>query len=159
MTKLAQGARGLASSASALGVGRHAMRLSRQIAGARKRLDSKALFRTDVELAGFAHATGLDPWRHELPLPERVLRHARDFLRLLPGTLPEPVVTRDDDGRLMFAWQGDNARSLKVLIDRDGMLVYTARLGQRRRLSGAEPLGDALSPLIREAIQRVAEAG
>ncbi|MFM1991922.1 MAG: hypothetical protein RJA99_4879 [Pseudomonadota bacterium] len=159
MTKLAHGARSLASYATALGVGQHALRLSRQIAGARKRLAAKALFRTDVELSGFAQAAGGDPWQAELPLPEQVLREARDVLRLLPGTLPEPLVTRDDvDGGLVFEWAGDNARSLKVRIGGDGMLTYTARLGLRRRIAGAEPIGDALSPLLREAIQQVASA-
>lgn len=157
MTKLAHGARNLAT-ATALGVGQHALRLSRQIAGARKRLTSKALFRTDVELSGFAQVAG-DPWRAELPLPEQVLRQARDVLRVLPGTLPEPVVTRDDDGSLVFEWVGDNTRSLKVRIPGDGMIVYTARLGLRRRISGAEPIGDALSPLLREAIQQVSTGG
>jgi hypothetical protein len=35
------------------------------------------------------------------------------------------------------------------------MVVYTARLGLRRRVSGAEPLAETLSPMIREAIQQV----
>lgn len=157
MTKLALGARQLASAATALGVGQHALRVSRQLAGARKRLSSKALFRTDVELSGFAQAAGGDPWCADAPLPERMLSDARDFLRLLPGTLPEPLVSREDDGALAFEWLGDNERSLKVRLSSDGMLVYTARLGQRHRVSGAEPLGESLSPMIREAIQLVAE--
>lgn len=158
MTKLANGARSLASYATALGVGQHAVRLSRQIAGARKRLAGKALFRTDVALSGFAQAAG-DPWQADLPLPEQVLRQARDVLRVLPGTLPEPVVTRDDDGSLVFEWVGDATRVLKIRICGDGMIVYTARLGARRRVSGAEPIGGTLSPLLLEAIQQVSAAG
>ena len=156
MTKLANGVRGLASTATALGVGQYALRVSRQLAGARNRLAAKALFRTDVALSSFAQTVGADPWQADAPLPEPVLRHARDFLRMLPGTLPEPRVTRDDDGGLMFEWTGDAARSLRVRIGADAMIVYTARLGQRRRMSGAEPLGEALSPMIREAIRLVA---
>jgi hypothetical protein len=75
---------------------------------------------------------------------------------MLPGTMPEPRVTRDDDGGRMFEWTGVAARSLRVRIGADAMIVYTARLGQRRRMSGAEPLGEALSPMIREAIRLVA---
>jgi hypothetical protein len=153
MTKLANGR---SSYASTLGVGNHALRVTRQLAGARQRLSSPALFRFDVELSGFAQAADPDPWRADAPLPEVVLRHARDFLRVLPGSLPEPVMSRDDDGALAFEWAGENARSLKVRIGADGMLVYSARLGLRRRVSGAEPLGDELPPLIRHAIQQVA---
>ena len=104
MTKLANGVRGIASTATALGVGQYALRVSRQLAGARNRLAEKALFRNDVALTGFAQAIGTDPWHAEAPLPEGVLRHARDFLRLLPSTLPEPRVTRAEDGGLIFEW-------------------------------------------------------
>ena len=155
MTKLANGVRGLASTATALGVGQYALRVSRQLAGARNRLAANALFRNDVALTGFAQAIGTEPWHADAPLPEAVLCHARDFLRLLPSTLPEPQVTRAEDGGLIFEWTGEAHRWLKVGIDIDGMIVYTARLGLRRRVSGAEPLGESLSPMIREAIQQV----
>ncbi|HMS78431.1 MAG TPA: hypothetical protein PKC20_02635 [Burkholderiaceae bacterium] len=156
MTKLANGARHLSACATTLGVGGHALRVTRQLAGARKRLTDKALFRFDVELSGFSRAADPDPWRADAPLPELVLRHARDFMRVLPGSLPEPLVFRDEDGALAFEWAGENARSLKVKVGADGMLVYSGRLGLRRRISGAEPLGDDLPAMIRQAIQQVA---
>ena len=156
MTKLANGARHLAACATTVGVGGQALRVTRQLAGARRRLTDKALFRFDVELSGFSHAADPDPWQADAPLPELVLRHARDFLRVLPGTLPEPLVVRDDDGALAFEWSGENARLLRVRVGADGMLVYSGRLGPRRRISGAEPLGDDLPVLIRQAIQQVA---
>lgn len=158
MTKLAVGSRSLALCATALGVGGRALRLSRRLAGARTRLTSKALFRFDAELAGFAEAVDPDPWLQEPdgPVPERVLKYARDFLRVLPSTLPEPMVARGDDGGLVFEWTGENARVLRVRLGADGMLVYAGRLGVRRRISGAEPLGDELPVLIRQAILQVA---
>jgi hypothetical protein len=156
MTKLANGARHLAACATTLGVGWHALRVTRQLARARRRLTDKALFRFDVELSGFSQAADPDPWRADTPLPERVLRNARDFLRVLPGTLPEPLLVRDDDGALAFEWCGENARSLRVRVGADGMLVYNGRLGPRRRISGAEPLGDDLPAPIRQAIDQVA---
>ncbi len=156
MTKLSNGARHLSACATTVGVGGHALRVTRQLAGARRRLTDKALFRFDVELSGFSKAAEPDPWSADAPLPELVLRHARDFLRVLPGTLPEPLVVRDDDGALAFEWAGENARSLKVRVGADGMLVYSGRLGLRRRISGAEPLGDDLPAMIRQAIQQVA---
>jgi hypothetical protein len=156
MTKLAAGSRSLALCATTFGVGGRALRVSRRLAGARGRLTSKALFRFDAELAGFAQAADPDPWIAEEPVPEMVLKYARDFLRVLPSNLPEPMVSRDDDGALVFEWAGANARMLRVRLGPDGMLVYTGRLGARRRISGAEPLGEELPPLIREAILQVA---
>jgi hypothetical protein len=156
MTKLASGATGATAGAATLGMGAHALRVSRRLAGARSRLAGKALFRFDAELASFVQAADPDPWRADAPLPELVLRHARDFLRVLPATVPEPVVTREEDGALAFEWAGANARQLRVRIGADGMLVYAGRLGVRRRISGAEPLGDELPALIRQAIQQVA---
>jgi hypothetical protein len=156
MTKLATGARHLAACATTVGVGGHALRITRQVAGVRRRLTDKALFRYEVELSGFSRAADPDPWSADAPLPESVLRHARDFLRVLPGTLPEPLVVRDEDGALAFEWAGENTRWLKVRVGVDGMLVYSGRLGSRRRISGAEPLGDDLPALIRQAIQQVA---
>ncbi len=156
MTRLAHGGRHLSACATTVGVGGRALRVTRQLAGARRRLTDKALFRSDVELSGFSKAAEPDPWPADAPLPELVLRHARDFLRVLPGTLPEPLVVRDDDGALAFEWAGENARSLKVRVGADGMLVYSGRLGLRRRISGAEPLGDDLPVIIRQAIQEVA---
>jgi hypothetical protein len=105
-----------------------------------------------------AEAVDPDPWLQEPdgPVPERVLKYARDFLRVLPSTLPEPMVARGDDGGLVFEWTGENARVLRVRLGSDGMLVYAGRLGARRRISGAEPLGDELPVLIRQAILQVA---
>jgi len=155
MTKLAAGSRSLAPCATTLGVGAQAMRVSRRVAGLRNRLTSKALFRFDTELTSFVQAADPDPWRADQPLPDLVLKHARDFLRVLPSTLPEPTVGRDDDGVLVFEWLGVNARQVRVRLGVDGMLVYTGRLGVRRRISGAEPLGDELPGPIRQAILQV----
>lgn len=156
MTKLAAGSRSFAPCATTLGLGAQAMRVSRRVAGVRNRLTSnKALFRFDTELTSFLQAAEPDPWRADQPLPELVLKYARDFLRVLPSTLPEPMVCRDEDGVLAFEWLGANARMVRVRLGADGMLVYTGRLGVRRRISGAEPLGDELPPLIRQAILQV----
>lgn len=93
--------------------------------------------------------------RAEQPVPEPVLRHARAFLKAL-GTLPDPSVCRDPDGGLAFEWVEGDERCLRVRIDADGMLVYSGRLGERRRVSGAEPVGAEVPRIIREAIRQVA---
>jgi hypothetical protein len=155
MTKLAAGSRSLALPSTTLGVGAPALNMTRRLARVRNRLTSKALFRFDVQLAGYAQAADPDPWRADAPLSDRVLRDARDFLRQLPSTLPAPSVARDDDGSLAFEWSGSPTRHLKVRFADDGMLVYSARLGGRQRVNGAEPLGESLPPLILHAIERV----
>ena len=98
--------------------------------------------------------------RTDQPVPESVLRHAREFLKAL-GTLPDPAVCRDADGGLVFEWVQSQvpphspARCLRVRIDADGMLVYAGRLGDRHRVNGAEPVGAEMPRLIREAIRMV----
>jgi len=156
MMKFGAVSKTLAQQETALGVGSRGFRLSRAQPGGGRRPGGKAVFRPDALLSGFVQATEADPWRAERPVPEQVLRHASDFLRALPSTVPEPMICRDDDGMLVFEWVGADARTLRVRLSPDGMLLYSGRLGARRRVSGAEPIGDVLPPLIRHAILQVA---
>jgi hypothetical protein len=103
------------------------------------------------EIAGDPAAQGGDP-----PLPAATLQHGRQFLRLLPASLPVPQVSRDGDD-LWFEWVGDGARMVSVLIGSDGVMRYSGRLGARRRISGDEPLEGELPPLLREAIEQVVD--
>lgn len=157
MMKFGAVPKGFAQHSTALGVGSRGFRLSRALPGAGRRSGGgKAVFRPDTLLSGFVQATDADPWRSERPVPEQVLRYASEFLTALPSTVPEPMICRDDDGMLAFEWVGADQRMLRVRLSPDGMLLYTGRLGARRRVSGAEPIGDVLPPLIRHAILQVA---
>ncbi|HVL58662.1 MAG TPA: hypothetical protein VM491_19340 [Burkholderiaceae bacterium] len=129
---------------SGAGYGPHSTWIARRLAGARSRLVDRGLYKYDTELAELA--------ARDAP---QTLNFARDVLRLLPTMASEPAVARDSDGLILFEWVGSNARTFSLRIGADGMLVYNGRLGARRRISGAEPLGLDLSPIIRQAIQQV----
>jgi hypothetical protein len=140
------------------GAGAQAARLSRPLPAFGRRSQGRAVFRPDALLSGFVQAADADPWHHERPVPEQVLRYASEFLAALPSTVPEPLICRDDEGMLAFEWVGGDGRMLRVRLSPDGMLLYAGRLGARRRVSGAEPIGDVLPPLIRHAILQVARS-
>jgi hypothetical protein len=158
MIKFGAVPKGLAHGPTALGGGARAGRLSQPLPAFGRRSQGRAVFRSDELLSGFVRATDADPWHHERPVPEQVLRYASAFLSALPGTVPEPLICRDDDGLLAFEWVGADGRMLRVRLSPDGMLLYAGRLGERRRVSGAEPIGDVLPPLIRHAILQVARS-
>lgn len=143
--------------AGAVGVGERSLQLSRQVAAARTKLGNRGLSRVDADLAALAWITGRSVFEHRIgtALPLRVLHYAREFVRLLPVSAPVPAPTVTDNGMLSFEWCGENARYLAVAVSEDGMLVYSGRLGQRRRISGAEPLSGELPATIRQSLQDV----
>jgi hypothetical protein len=156
MKSLAQKHAGLPT-AGAVGVGERSLHLSRQVAAARTKLGDRGLSRFDADLAGLAWIIERNVFEHRIgtALPLRVLHHAREFVRLLPVSTPVPSPTVNDEGMLSFEWQGENARYLAVMVSEDGMLVYSGRLGQRRRISGAEPLSGELPVTIRQSLHDV----
>ncbi|MCL4182305.1 MAG: hypothetical protein KJ011_02540 [Burkholderiaceae bacterium] len=143
--------------AGAIGVGERSLQLSRLVAGARTKLGNRGLSRLDADLAALAWITERSVFEHRIgtALPLRVLHYAREFVRLLPVSAPVPSPMVTDDGLLSFEWRGENTRYLAVMVSEDGMLVYNGRLGQRRRISGAEPLSGELPAPIRQSLQDV----
>ena len=160
MTTIAHVPRALLNVASTVAHGVHSERLSRQLAGARSRLHNRGLFKLDSDLDDLA--SGPDPRSLESllrrPVPAPVLHYAREVLRQLPHSAPDPNLQRHGDGELSLQWTGSNARNLSIRVTPDGMLVYTGRLGVRRRISGAEPLSDDLPLVIRQAIKEISAA-
>ena len=88
-------------------------------------------------------------------LPPATLQHTHRFLTLLPTWLPMPETRRHGHGQVAMEWSGNDARRFSVLIGPDGMLIYSARLGPRGRLDGAEPIGDQLSPIVTHVIRQL----
>jgi hypothetical protein len=132
-----------------IGVGERSLQTTRKVAAVRTRLADRGLSKADADLAGLARAVGqtsLSSWL-DVPVPLRVLYHAREFVRLLPISAPIPTPT--------VTWSGANARHLIVTVSEDGMLVYSGRLGPRRRISGAEPLSGELPAPIRQSLNDV----
>jgi len=88
-------------------------------------------------------------------LPPATLQHTHRFLTLLPTWLPMPETRRHGHGQVALEWSGNDARRFSVLIGQDGMLIYSARLGPRGRLDGAEPIGSQLSPIVTHVIRQL----
>ena len=88
-------------------------------------------------------------------LPPATLQHAHRFLTLLPTWLPMPETRRQGHGQVALEWAGNDARRFSVLIGQDGMLIYSARLGPKGRLDGAEPIGNELSPIVTHVIRQL----
>jgi len=140
-----------------IGVGERSLQTTRKVAAVRTRLADRGLSKADADLAGLARAVGqtsLSSWL-DVPVPLRVPYHAREFVRLLPISAPIPTPTVSEHGPLSFTWSGANARHLIVTVSEDGMLVYSGRLGPRRRISGAEPLSGELPAPIRQSLNDV----
>ena len=85
-----------------------------------------------------------------------VFSRACCFLFALPGYLPSPELTLDDDGEISFFWSGDGKRMLTVSLRADGRLSYAARLSALDRQHGTKPFTDEIPRTIVECIQQVA---
>lgn len=88
-------------------------------------------------------------------LPQATLQNAHCFLTQLPAWLQMPETRRHGNDKVALEWSADNARKLNVMIGQDGMLIYSARLGAKGRLDGAEPIGDKLSPVVTHVIRQL----
>jgi hypothetical protein len=88
-------------------------------------------------------------------LPSATLQNAHAFLTLLPSWLPMPETRRHGHSQVALEWEGDGPCRFNVLIGQDGMMIYSARLGAKGRLDGAEPIGDHLSPIVTHLIRQL----
>ncbi len=88
-------------------------------------------------------------------LPQATLQNAHRFLTLLPTWLPMPETRRHGQGQVALEWSASDARHLSVLIGADGMLIYSARLGAKGRLDGAEPISGQLSPIVTHVLRQL----
>lgn len=88
-------------------------------------------------------------------LPPSTLQYAHAFLTLLPTWLPMPDTRRHGHGQVALEWSGHGAGTFNVLIGQDGMLIYSARLGAKGRIDGAEPIGEQLSPIVTHLIRQL----
>ena len=91
-------------------------------------------------------------------LPPATLQNAHRFLTLLPTSLPMPETRRQGAGKVALEWCGCEARRFSVVIGPDGMLIYSARLGPKGRLDGAEPITNQLSPIVKHVIRQLQAA-
>ncbi len=92
------------------------------------------------------------------PISVSALQHAHLLMSQMPAWMTMPETRRNQLGQVVLCWQGDQGRQFQVVVDSDGMLIYTARLGNRGRFDGAEPIGLTLSPIILHVVERLHES-
>jgi len=81
---------------------------------------------------------------------------AQRFLLALPGHLPSPELSLDEDGEVAFDWRGDGSRLLHVTLRQDGRLSYACWLSPNDREHGTKVFLDAIPKAIVGCIQDVA---
>ncbi len=80
--------------------------------------------------------------------------YAKQFLRLLPSTIPVPDITVDTDGEILFEWDLGRRRIFSVSIGRDGTLTYAALFGYTKTY-GTEHPREALPSVISDCLARL----
>lgn len=91
-----------------------------------------------------------------LELSPKTLRSVHAFVATLPSWLAPPVARRCSDASVELSWVGAGGRRFLAKVDGSGMVIYSARLGDRGRLDAAEPIGERLSPIVLHAIRQLA---
>ena len=112
-----------------------------------------------AETSGFrqpVHARDFYRELAALDLPPRTLRAVHAFVATLPSWLAPPLARRCSDASVELSWTGAGGRRFLAKIDGGGMIIYSARLGDRGRIDAAEPVGDRLSPIVLHAIRQLA---
>jgi hypothetical protein len=89
-------------------------------------------------------------------LPPRTSRAVHAFVATLPSWLAPPTARRHGESGIELGWSTNDGRRFRARIAEDGMVIYSARLGDRGRFDGAEPIGDRLSPIVLHAIRQLA---
>jgi len=80
--------------------------------------------------------------------------YARQFLRLLPSTVPLPDITADTDGEILFEWDQGRRRIFSISVGRDGTLTFAGLFGHTK-MHGTEHLREALPMVISDYLARL----
>lgn len=84
-----------------------------------------------------------------------VLMLAQRFLLALPGAVPAPELSFDDDGEVSFDWKGREGELLTITLREDGRLSYAARLSAYNREHGTKKFVDAIPRTLVELVHEV----
>jgi hypothetical protein len=81
---------------------------------------------------------------------------ARMFASGLPGSLPSPDISADNDGDISFEWNYGPRRVFSVSVRRDGVLNYALLLGTKRE-HGSDIIFPGVPSSVIQHIARVSE--
>ncbi len=84
----------------------------------------------------------------------RSYHRAKEFLNLLPDSIPAPEFSVDPDGEISFEWFFSKSRLISISIGGDGSLTYIGFLG-KVRMKGVEFLDEKIPGTINELLARI----
>jgi hypothetical protein len=83
---------------------------------------------------------------------------AQRFLLALPGGVPAPELSLDDEGEICFDWRGPHGALLSVSLREDGRLAYASRISALDKDHGTKKFDEAIPKRIVELVQEVARS-
>ncbi len=102
-----------------------------------------------------AHAHDFYRALARIEAPSQTVRAVHAFVATLPSWLAPPAAHKHGDEQIELQWLVRDGRFLRAVIGPDAMVIYSARLGERGRIDGAEPIGDRVSPVVMHAIRQL----
>ena len=90
-----------------------------------------------------------------IDVPFGTVRAVHAFVATLPSGLASPTAEKHGEEQIELQWNARDNRYFRAVIGADAMVIYSARLGERGRLDGAEPIGEPLSPIVMHAIRQL----
>lgn len=84
----------------------------------------------------------------------RSYHRAKEFLNLLPDSIPTPEFSVDPDGEISFEWFYSKSRLISISVGNDGSLTYIGFLG-KVRMKGVEFLDEKIPVTINKLFARI----
>lgn len=81
--------------------------------------------------------------------------YARQFLQILPTSVPIPDISVDTDGEILFEWDHGPRHIFSISVGRDGTLTFAGLYGHTK-IHGTEHFREALPLVIAHSLQRIA---
>ena len=100
------------------------------------------------DLYTLAQENGLEVQQSE------VLLLAQRFLLALPGSVPSPELSMDEDGEVSFDWSGPSGQMLTITLREDGRLSYASRISAFDKDHGIKRFVDAIPKSVVDLVHQ-----
>lgn len=86
---------------------------------------------------------------------KEVYLEAREFLRLLPTTLPVPEIVPEPTGEIAMEWYKDPGHVFVASVSGGGVITFAGLFGPRNTLHGTVAFEDSLPQIIIESVRQI----